>query len=163
MVRSGRVAAQSRSARIMYLFERVPISGPPFYAIYRMHGMYGGLPSWRNPAKHPTSPHGSIAAGDCSDAAGCRGCAQGGVWWTRGGAGAVVLGHGRGAPKAHPAHENSGRVCSSSSSPQHWSQGDETSGMRMFANGKTSSTDITVQHLKNPSTTLFAYCRDRHF
>eukprot|EP00964_Phaeocystis_antarctica_P102114 scaffold67521_cov72-Phaeocystis_antarctica.AAC.1 len=34
-----------------------------------MHGRYGGLPSWRNPAKYPTSPHGSIAAGDCSDAA----------------------------------------------------------------------------------------------
>ena len=44
-----------------------------------------------------------------------------------GSAWAVVLGHGRGAPLKTAV------VCSSS--PQHWSQGDETSGMRMFANG----------------------------
>ena len=49
---------------------------------------------------------------------------------------AVVLGHGRGAPLKTAV------ACSSSS--QHWSQGDETSGMGMLANGKSSIHGITV-------------------
>ena len=49
-----------------------------------MHGIYGGLPSWRNPAKHPTSPHGSMAAGDCSDAAVQGLCAGRGMVEARG-------------------------------------------------------------------------------
>ena len=56
----------------------------PLFMLYRMHGMYGGLPSWRNPAKHPTSPHGSIAAGDCSDAAVQGLCAGRGMVEARG-------------------------------------------------------------------------------
>ena len=52
--------------------------------LYRMHGIYGGLPSWRNPAKHPTSPHGSMAAGDCSDAAVQGLCAGRGMVEARG-------------------------------------------------------------------------------
>ena len=58
-------------------------SDPPFLC-YRMHGIYGRLPSWRNPAKHPTSPHGSMAAGDCSDAAVQGLCAGRGMVEARG-------------------------------------------------------------------------------
>eukprot|EP00964_Phaeocystis_antarctica_P051287 scaffold29913_cov81-Phaeocystis_antarctica.AAC.1 len=57
----------------------------------------------------------------------CRGCAQGGVWWKRGG--------GRAGARQGRTAQNSGLVCSSS--PQHWSQGDETSDMGMLANRKT--------------------------
>ena len=56
----------------------------PLFMLYRMHDMYGGLPSWRNPAKHPTSPHGSMAAGDCSDAAVQGLCAGRGMVEARG-------------------------------------------------------------------------------
>ena len=56
----------------------------PLFMLYRMHGRYGGLPSWRNPAKHPTSPHGSMAAGDCSDAAVQGLCAGRGMVEARG-------------------------------------------------------------------------------
>ena len=67
----------------MYLVSEFQFLVPPFM-LYRMHGMYGGLPSWRNPAKHPTSPHGSMAAGDCSDAAVQGLCAGRGMVEARG-------------------------------------------------------------------------------
>ena len=59
--------------------------------------------------------------------------------WYGGSAWAVVLGHGRGAPLKTAV------ACPSSS--QHWSQGDETSGMGMLANGKTSIHGITVMRI----------------
>jgi hypothetical protein len=31
----------------------------------RTYGVDGALPSWRNPTRHPTSPCGTMAAGDC--------------------------------------------------------------------------------------------------
>ena len=65
----------------MYLVSEFQFLVSPLM-LYRMHGMYGGLPSWRNPAKHPTSPHGSMAAATVQMRL-CRGCAQGGVWWKR--------------------------------------------------------------------------------
>ena len=67
----------------MYLVSEFQFLVSPFM-LYRMHGMYGGLPSWRNPAKHPTSPHGSMAAGDCSDAAVQGLCAGRGMVEARG-------------------------------------------------------------------------------
>ena len=67
----------------MYLVSEFQFLVPPFM-LYRMHGIYGGLPSWRNPAKHPTSPHGSMAAGDCSDAAVQGLCAGRGMVEARG-------------------------------------------------------------------------------
>jgi len=67
----------------MYLVSDFQFLVPPFM-LYRMHGRYGGLPSWRNPAKHPTSPHGSMAAGDCSDAAVQGLCAGRGMVEARG-------------------------------------------------------------------------------
>ena len=67
----------------MYLVSEFQFLVPPFM-LYRMHGRYGGLPSWRNPAKHPTSPHGSMAAGDCSDAAVQGLCAGRGMVEARG-------------------------------------------------------------------------------
>ena len=67
----------------MYLVSEFQFLVSPFM-LYRMHGMYGGLPSWRNPAKHPTSPHGSMAAGGCSDAAVQGLCAGRGMVEARG-------------------------------------------------------------------------------
>ena len=64
--------------------QRVPIFGVPFYVISHAWHICGGLPSWRNPAKHPTSPHGSMAAGDCSDAAVQGLCAGRGMVEARG-------------------------------------------------------------------------------
>ena len=110
----------------MYLVSEFQLLVSPLM-LYRMHGMYGGLPSWRNPAKHPTSPHGSMAAGDCSDAAVQGLCAGRGM----------VEARGRSCWGTAGPHRSKQPSCMFvfAATPGSWSQGDETSGMRMFANG----------------------------
>ena len=112
--------------------QRVPIFGVPFYVI--SHAWH----IWRAAflAEPGQTPHITTWVYGCRRLfrCGCAGAVRregyGGSAW------AVVLGHGRGAPLKTAV------VCSSS--PQHWSQGDETSGMGMLANGKTSIHGITV-------------------
>jgi len=114
--------------------QRVPISGPPFYAISHAWQI------WRAAflAEPGQTPHITTWVYGCRRLfrCGCAGAVRregyGGSAW------AVVLGHGRGAPLKTAV------VCSSS--PQHWSQGDKTSSMGMLANGKTKIHGITVSN-----------------
>jgi len=85
----------------MYLVSEFQFLVSPLM-LYRMHGMYGGLPSWRNPAKHPTSPHMGLWLQATVQMRLCRGCAQGGVWWKRVG--------GRAGARQGRTAQNSGRM-----------------------------------------------------
>ena len=121
----------------MYLVSEFQFLVSPLM-LYRMHGMYGGLPSWRNPAKHPTSPHGSMAAGDCSDAAVQGLCAGRGMVEARGRSCWGTAGAHRSKQRSYVRLRRN-----------DWSKGDETSGMGMLANGKTSIHGITVSGVQS--------------
>ena len=112
--------------------QRVPISGPPFYVIsHAWHVWRAAFLAEPGQTPHITTwVYGCRRLFRCGCAGAVRREGYGGSAW------AVVLGHGRGAPLKTAV------VCSSS--PQHWSQGDETSGMEMLANGKTKIHGITV-------------------
>ena len=103
--------------------QRVPIFGVPFDAIsHAWHVWRAAFLAEPGQTPHITTwVYGCRRLFRCGCAGAVRREGYGGSAW------AVVLGHGRGAPLKTAV------VCSSS--PQHWSQGDETSGMRMFANG----------------------------
>ena len=106
--------------------QRVQFFGVPFYVIsHAWHVWRAAFLAEPGQTPHITTwVYGCRRLFRCGCAGAVRREGYGGSAW------AVVLGHGRGAPLKTAV------VCSSS--PQHWSQGDETSGMRMFANGKTS-------------------------
>jgi len=104
----------------MYLVSELQF-GPPFYAISHAWQI------WRAAflAEPGQTPHITTWVYRCRRLfrCGCAGAVRREGYG--GSAGAVVLGHGRGAPLKTAV------VCSSSS--QHWSQGDETSSMGMLA------------------------------
>ena len=87
----------------MYLVSEFQFLVPPFM-LYRMHGIYGGLRAFlAEPGQTPhITTHGSMAAGDCSDAAVQGLCAGRGMVWKRGG--------GRAGARQGRTAQNSGRM-----------------------------------------------------
>ena len=89
---------QSRSARIMYLVSEFQFLVPPFM-LYRMRWHIWRAAFLAEPGQTPhITTHGSMAAGGYR----CRVCAQGGVWWKRGG--------GRAGARQGRTAQNSGRM-----------------------------------------------------
>jgi hypothetical protein len=123
-----------QSARITYLVSEFQFLVPPFMLyIACMAYMEGFLPGGtrpNTPHHHTWVLHGSMAAGDsvCSDAAVQGLCAGRGMVEARG---------GRAGARQGRTAQNSGRmfVFAATLVPSA-NEGDETYGMRMFANGK---------------------------